>query len=143
MEVRTNFHKLKKVYLKINLSNNENYLGRTSTQRAGVQYILDSVIDELLKDSIRRYDWLHNFASGGFAINQLPEIIRFVYVESAFFEKWWLEQNEQRQQSVKQLVSEGRLEFAGGAWSMNDEAGVHYHSIVDQLTWGLRFVWTG
>lgn len=143
MEVRTNFHKFKKLYLKINLSNNENYLGRTSTQRAGVQYILDSVIDELLKDSIRRYDWLHNFASGRFAINQLPEIIRFVYVESAFFEKWWLEQNEQRQQSVKQLVSEGRLEFAGGAWSMNDEAGVHYHSIVDQLTWGLRFVWTG
>lgn len=65
-------------------------------------------------------------------------MVRFVYVESAFFEKWWLEQTEEKQQSVKQLVSEGRLEFAGGAWSMNDEAGVHYHSIVDQLTWGLR-----
>ncbi|XP_077290663.1 lysosomal alpha-mannosidase-like [Arctopsyche grandis] len=94
------------------------YGSRTSTQRAGVQYILDSVVDELLKDPKRR----------------------FVYVESAFFEKWWLEQDEERREDVKQLVNEGRLEFAGGAWSMNDEASVHYHSIVDQLTWGLRFL---
>lgn len=65
---------------------------------------------------------------------------RFVYVESSFFERWWLEQNERRQDQVKQLVSEGRLEFAGGAWSMNDEAGTHYHSVVDHLTWGLRSV---
>lgn len=85
-------------------------------QKAGVQYIIDSVIDELLKDPVRR----------------------FVYVESSFFEKWWLEQSVQRQDQVRELVSEGRLEFAGGAWSMNDEAAVHYHSVVDQLTWGLR-----
>lgn len=63
-----------------------------------------------------------------------------MYVESSFFERWWLEQNERRQDQVKQLVSEGRLEFAGGAWSMNDEAAVHYQSVVDHLTWGLRSV---
>lgn len=38
------------------------------------------------------------------------------------------------------LVSEGRLSFAGGAWSMNDEAITHYQSIVDQFTWGLKFL---
>lgn len=38
------------------------------------------------------------------------------------------------------LVNEGRLEFVGGAWSMNDEATTHYQSIVDQFTWGLRFL---
>jgi lysosomal alpha-mannosidase len=39
---------------------------------------------------------------------------------------------------VRKLVQEGRLEFIGGAWSMNDEAAAHYHSIIDQFTWGLQ-----
>jgi lysosomal alpha-mannosidase len=59
-------------------------------------------------------------------------------VETAFFWKWWVEQSEEKQQLVKDLVNEGRLEFIGGAWSMNDEACVHYQSTIDQFTWGLR-----
>lgn len=35
-------------------------------------------------------------------------------------------------------MNEGRLEFIGGAWSMNDEADTHYNSIIDQFAWGLR-----
>lgn len=38
------------------------------------------------------------------------------------------------------LVNGGRLEFAGGAWSMNDEAAAHYQSIIDQFTWGTKFL---
>lgn len=38
------------------------------------------------------------------------------------------------------LVEQGRLEFIGGAWSMNDEATTHYQSIVDQFAWGLRLL---
>jgi lysosomal alpha-mannosidase len=63
---------------------------------------------------------------------------RFVYVESVFFEHWWNEQTDDKRHLVKRLVNEGRLEIAGGAWSMNDEAAAHYHSVLDQLTWGLR-----
>ncbi|XP_052870890.1 lysosomal alpha-mannosidase-like, partial [Anopheles cruzii] len=92
------------------------YGSRTSIQKAGVQYILDSVIQSLLDNSERK----------------------FIYVESAFFFKWFYEQTEDLQLQVKQLVNEGRLEFIGGAWSMNDEAAAHYHSILDQFTWGLR-----
>ncbi|EAL40240.3 AGAP008582-PA, partial [Anopheles gambiae str. PEST] len=94
------------------------YGSRNNIQKAGVQYILDSVVHELLKDPSRR----------------------FIYVESAFFQKWYLEQTPEMQQQVHMLVEEGRLEFIGGAWSMNDEAAVHYQSVVDQFTWGLRFL---
>ncbi|XP_058064993.1 lysosomal alpha-mannosidase-like, partial [Anopheles bellator] len=94
------------------------YGSRSNIQKAGVQYILDSVVEELLKDSKRR----------------------FIYVESAFMQKWYKEQTPKVKRQVKMLVDEGRLEFIGGAWSMNDEAAAHYHSIVDQFTWGLRFL---
>jgi lysosomal alpha-mannosidase len=59
-------------------------------------------------------------------------------VETAFFWKWWVEQSDEKQQVVKDMVNERRLEFIGGAWSMNDEVTVHYHSTIDQFTWGLR-----
>lgn len=92
------------------------YGSRNNIQKAGVQYILDSVVKELWKDPQRR----------------------FIYVETAFFWKWWTLQNEDVKQKVKTLVRQGRLEFIGGAWSMNDEASVHYQSTIDQFTYGLR-----
>ncbi|GAB1861211.1 Lysosomal alpha-mannosidase [Camponotus japonicus] len=93
------------------------YFGSRSTiQKAGVQYILDSVIKALLADPNRR----------------------FIYVETFYLWKWWLRQNEKVQADVKMLINEGRLEIIGGAWSMNDEACTHYHSLVDQFTWGFR-----
>lgn len=63
---------------------------------------------------------------------------RFIYVESEFFFKWWDEQTPELQEQVRVLVDEGRLEFAGGAWSMNDEATVHYQSVIDQFSIGLK-----
>ncbi|XP_025265136.1 lysosomal alpha-mannosidase isoform X1 [Camponotus floridanus] len=93
------------------------YFGSRSTiQKAGVQYILDSVIKALLADPNRR----------------------FIYVETFYLWKWWLRQNEKVRADVKMLINEGRLEIIGGAWSMNDEACTHYHSLVDQFTWGFR-----
>lgn len=65
---------------------------------------------------------------------------RFIYVETAFFWKWWEQQPHRIRRIVKRLVREGRLEFIGGSWSMHDEATTHYHSIVDGFTWGFRLV---
>lgn len=80
----------------------------------GVQYIIDGVVDELLKDSRRK----------------------FIYVEVAFFIRWWREQTEARKEQVKGLVKSGQLEFINGGWSMNGEQ--FRHSLSD-LVWGHFF----
>lgn len=82
-----------------------------------MQYILDSVVQELSHDPKKK----------------------FIYVETAFFWKWWMEQEDHMRHIVKKLVANGQLEFIGGAWSMNDEATTHYQSVIDQFTWGFRY----
>merc|ERR550534_2020659 len=95
------------------------YFGaRNDIQKAGVQYIIDSVVDELLADANRR----------------------FIYVEMAFFTQWWKEQTSEKQDAVRHLVANGRLEFINGGWCMNDEATTHYADIIDQMSLGLQIL---
>nr|XP_058950817.1 lysosomal alpha-mannosidase-like isoform X1 [Pocillopora verrucosa] len=94
------------------------YGANNSIQHAGVQYILDSVIPQLTADSTKR----------------------FIYVEIAFFERWWNEQNKAMKTEVKRLVANKQLEFINAGWCMNDEAATHYNAIIDQMTYGLNFV---
>lgn len=63
---------------------------------------------------------------------------RFIYVEVAFFLKWWQEQTEDMKMAVHDLVSNGQLEFVNGGWCMNDEAATHYVDIIDQMSLGLK-----
>ena len=64
------------------------YYGNNRAQSPeGVQYILDSVIEELQDDPNKR----------------------FIYVEMAFFWKWWNQQNDDTKMLVKQLVQNGNL----------------------------------
>ena len=62
------------------------YGTRTGIQKAGVQYILDSVVEELIRNKDRR----------------------FIYVESAFFNMWWQEQNQEQREIVQELVQTGK-----------------------------------
>ncbi|KAF2883456.1 hypothetical protein ILUMI_22698 [Ignelater luminosus] len=95
------------------------FYGRNiSYQRAGVQYIIDSVVHALEEDPKRR----------------------FIQVETAFFWQWWKKQDEETRSTVRHLVNSGQLEIIGGAWSMNDEAAVNYQSVIDQFTLGLRTI---
>jgi lysosomal alpha-mannosidase len=94
------------------------YGANNSIQRAGVQYILDSVIPALEANPMRR----------------------FIYVEMAFFKRWWVEQSPTMQARVKALVERGQLEFVNGGWCMNDEGTTHYNAIIDQMTLGLQFI---
>lgn len=94
------------------------YGDRNDIQHAGVQYILDSVVEQLLKNPQRR----------------------FIYVETAFFYRWWRQQDQDMRDTVRSLVDQGRLEFVNGGWCMSDEAATHYSSVIDQMTLGLRFL---
>ena len=94
------------------------YGSNLGQQDARVQYILDTVVDELSKDPAKR----------------------FVYVEIAYFYRWWNEQNDKTKQLVRTLIDEKRLEFIIGAWCMNDEATTYYQDIIDQQTLGLQFI---
>lgn len=95
------------------------YVGsNNSIQGACVQNVLDSVIPELLADKNRK----------------------FIYVEQAFFQRWWDEQSEAMQHEVKQLVGSGQLEFINGGMCMHDEAVTHYIDMIDQTTLGHRFI---
>lgn len=89
-----------------------------SIQVAAVQYILDSVIAALQADPNRK----------------------FIYVEQAFFQRWWREQTDSMQKTVKDLVNQGRLEFINGGWCMHDEAATHYIDMIDQTTLGHRYI---
>ncbi|XP_013794380.1 lysosomal alpha-mannosidase-like isoform X2 [Limulus polyphemus] len=83
-----------------------------------VKRIISSVVQSLQKDPNRR----------------------FTYVETAFFWRWWQHQTLEIQEIVRTLVNSGQLEFAGGGWTMNDEAVTHYSGIIDQITLGLRWL---
>jgi lysosomal alpha-mannosidase len=87
-------------------------------QHANVRLILDTVVDELLKD---------------------PKRV-FTYVEMKFFTMWYWRQTPERQKQVKQLVKEGRLEFANGGWSATDEACPNYEDIINNMMKGHAFL---
>lgn len=93
------------------------YFGaKADIDSGGFQYILDSVVGELIHDPDKR----------------------FIIAEGAFFFKWWNEQLRSTQNTVTRLVVNGQLEFVGGGWSVNDESVAHYQSIIDQHTLGIR-----
>ena len=84
------------------------YGANNSIQNAGVQYILDTVVQELEMDPSKK----------------------FIYVEIAFFQRWWDEQNESTKKLVKRLVKDRQLEFINGGWCMSDEGRAKKSSVV-------------
>ena len=71
---------------------------------------------------------------------QLNPERKFIYVEQAFFQRWWREQNDEVKSQVRALVANKQLEFINGGWCMHDEAGTHYVDMIDQTTYGHRFI---
>ncbi|QCD97235.1 alpha-mannosidase [Vigna unguiculata] len=95
------------------------YVGANNSIRgACVQNVLDSVISSLLEDKNRK----------------------FIYVEMAFFQRWWRQQSKAMKIKVKELVNSGQLEFINGGMCMHDEATPHYIDLIDQTTRGHQFI---
>lgn len=92
-------------------------LNRTIAPGA-VKLTLDTVYSELKKNPARKYS----------------------QCESAFFWRWYKEQDDATRHSVKTMANSGQLEFINGGWVMNDEAAAHYQAIVDQMSFGLRYL---
>jgi lysosomal alpha-mannosidase len=83
-----------------------------------VRYIFDTVSMNLINDK-----------SKTFAISEI-----------VFFERWWEEQNDWKKEKFREVVKEGRVEFVGGGWTMNDEACTYYEDIIDQIQLGHEFL---
>ena len=65
---------------------------------------------------------------------------RFQWVEMVYFREWWGEQDAATQGRVRALVAARRLIFLTGGLCMNDEAISHHGAVIDQMTWGHRFI---
>jgi alpha-mannosidase len=88
-----------------------------------VRYIYDTVVEELSKNPKRK----------------------FIFVETAYFIRWWREQNAETQATTKKLFQEGQIEFVNGAWCMADDASPSADAQIDQATLGHRYIqfhWT-
>ena len=78
------------------------YAGLKSTiQQACVKCILDSLIPTLAANPDRK----------------------FIYVEQAYFQRWWAEQDAETQATTRALVASGQLEMVNGGWSMVSGCG--------------------
>ena len=47
---------------------------------------------------------------------------RFIYVETAFFARWWEQASDAKRAVATTLVKNKQLEFTNGGWCMHDEA---------------------
>lgn len=86
----------------------------SSVYLASVQYIFDSVVTELQKDSERH----------------------FTFCEISFLSRWYYEQDVKMKEQFKRLVNDGQITIVNGGWVMHDEAAGHYVSMIDQTTLG-------
>jgi hypothetical protein len=89
-----------------------------------------STVDQYYIDHVQ-----HILTSVVQALKRVPDR-KFVYVEQAYFQRWWRQQSDDIRQLTRRLVHSGQLEFANGGWCMHDEATTHFVDMIDQTTLG-------
>ncbi len=71
------------------------YGANNTIQHANVNSILTAMAAQLLENPDRK----------------------FIFVEQAFFQRWWDEQSKDKKDQVKDLVKSGQLEFINGGYT--------------------------
>ena len=61
-------------------------------------------------------------------------------MEIKFFAMYWDQCTPSKKEVIRKLVSEGRLEFANGGWSMHDEACTHYDDLMNNMLVGHEWI---
>jgi len=61
---------------------------------------------------------------------------RFCWSETAFFQRWWIEQPDSVRSKVRELVRVKQLEFVGGGWAMHDEVIPTPFALIHQMRAG-------
>ena len=96
------------------------YGSNSSLARAGVQYSFDAVMPQLAVHSNRTW----------------------TVAEQAYFQRWWREQPDSMRTLVRKLVARHQLVFVDGGWTQHDEGCLHHVTMLDQTTFGQRFLKT-
>ena len=66
----------------------------------------------------------------------------FVICEMIYFIRWYnTELNEDSKNKIKNLINQKRIEFVLGGYIMNDQATPLYQDIMEQLRYGLQFLY--
>ena len=76
----------------------------------------------------------------GLANGKGLESQKFTFVEMSYFSQYWNSVGPEEKQLIRDLVTCGKLQFTSGVWVMNDEATPHYSMIIDQMSYGHRWI---
>eukprot|EP00026_Physarum_polycephalum_P001546 Phypoly_transcript_01548.p1 GENE.Phypoly_transcript_01548~~Phypoly_transcript_01548.p1 ORF type:complete len:1071 (+),score=169.08 Phypoly_transcript_01548:77-3289(+) len=68
---------------------------------------------------------------------------KFIYVEQAYFWRWWTDPNttDTQRDNLRTLYKNGQWEFVIGGWVMQDEACTTYGADIEQMTLGHQFLY--
>ena len=97
----------------------EEYYQGTSDQSVDcAKCVLDNVYTALSANSQRKYDM----------------------AEIAFFQRWWKDLSQEKQDTFKGYIQNKQFEFVNGGWVANDEACAYYDDIIDNMILGHRWL---
>ena len=91
-------------------------------------------VDQYYVEEVR---YIYDSVVAALALNPLR---KFVFVETAFFIRWWREQELTIQETVRKLFKNEQLEFINGGWCMADDASPNWDAFIDQVTFGHRYI---